>query len=56
MTASQIPSGYSHIHYSFGDITPDFDVDMSGSLEQFKLFKATTGFKKIMSFGGWSFS
>jgi LysM repeat protein len=56
MDASQIPSGYSHIHYSFGGITADYQVDVSESQAQFDKFKQTTGFKKILSFGGWSFS
>ena len=56
MTAAQIPSGYSHIHYAFGGITNDYQVDVSDTQTQFNDFKATTGFKKILSFGGWSFS
>lgn len=56
MTAAQIPSGYSHIHYAFGGITNNYQVDVSDSQAQFNDFKATTGFKKILSFGGWSFS
>ncbi|KAK4034272.1 hypothetical protein C8A01DRAFT_39279 [Parachaetomium inaequale] len=56
MDASQIPSGYSHIHYSFGGITADYQVDVSESQAQFDKFKQTTGFKKILPFGGWWFS
>ncbi|KAL2260089.1 hypothetical protein VTK26DRAFT_6028 [Humicola hyalothermophila] len=56
MSASRIPPGYTHIHYSFGGITNDYRVDASDFQAQFDEFKATTGFKKILSFGGWSFS
>ncbi|KAH6849837.1 glycoside hydrolase superfamily [Chaetomium sp. MPI-CAGE-AT-0009] len=54
MRADQIPAGYSHVHFSFGGMTPDFAVDLSGSMEQFELFVKQTGFKKILAFGGWS--
>ncbi|KAL8393756.1 hypothetical protein RB595_003486 [Gaeumannomyces hyphopodioides] len=48
---------YSHIHFAFADITPnDFRVDVSKIQAQFELFKAMTGVKKIISFGGWEFS
>ncbi|TFA97437.1 hypothetical protein CCMA1212_010831 [Trichoderma ghanense] len=33
MDASQIPGSYSHIHYAFGSITSDFQVDLSQSLD-----------------------
>jgi chitinase len=56
MTAAQIPSGYSHIHDTFGGITNDYQVDVSDTQAQFNEFKVTTRFKKILSFGGWSFS
>ncbi|KAH6636435.1 glycoside hydrolase superfamily [Chaetomium tenue] len=54
MRADQIPSGYSHVHFSFAGITPNFTVDLSGATEQFQLFVKQTGFKKILAFGGWS--
>lgn len=57
MSVSQIPTGYTHIHYAFASITKDFQVDTSDTPQQFQDFtKATGGFKKIVSFGGWSFS
>ncbi|OJJ78536.1 uncharacterized protein ASPGLDRAFT_40729 [Aspergillus glaucus CBS 516.65] len=31
MNASQLPSSYSHVHFAFGQISSDFDVDLSGS-------------------------
>ncbi|KAL7782928.1 glycoside hydrolase family 18 protein [Trichoderma ceciliae] len=56
MDASQLPTSYTHIHYAFGSITKDFQVDPSASMDQFEIFANSTGFKRILSFGGWSFS
>lgn len=58
MAVSQIDTGYyTHIHYAFADITPDtFEVDVSKYQFQFDQFKAMTGIKRIISFGGWEFS
>ncbi|KAH8806182.1 class V chitinase-like protein, partial [Xylogone sp. PMI_703] len=56
MPVSAIPSGYTHIHYAFAEITPDFKVDVSADQDAFDQFAAATGFKRILSFGGWSFS
>ncbi|KAH8882398.1 glycoside hydrolase, partial [Thozetella sp. PMI_491] len=57
MEASQIPDTYTHIHYAFATITSDFKVDVSDTPGAFESFVAATGsFKKIVSFGGWSFS
>jgi chitinase len=47
---------HTHIHFAFGSITKDFKVDVSKVQEQFDKFKAMTGIKKILSFGGWAFS
>jgi chitinase len=49
-------TGYTHVHYAFGGISTSFDVDVSGQETIFQEFKALTGAKRIMSFGGWSFS
>ncbi len=56
MDASAIPSGYTHMHYAFGGLTSDYQVDLSQYATQWKRFAAMTGFKRILSFGGWSFS
>ncbi|KAK9364399.1 hypothetical protein V1509DRAFT_78068 [Lipomyces kononenkoae] len=56
MTASQLPPSYSHVHFAFGQISDDFDVDLSSVESQFTTFAALTSFKRILSFGGWSFS
>ncbi|KAL4879465.1 hypothetical protein BJY04DRAFT_220061 [Aspergillus karnatakaensis] len=49
---------FTHIHFAFGDITPDFKVDVAPVQEQFDKLKAMEGgsIKRILSFGGWAFS
>ncbi|KAF1968718.1 glycoside hydrolase [Bimuria novae-zelandiae CBS 107.79] len=51
-------SRYSHIHFAFANIYSDFKVAMAPKVnEQFvKFMKTTSGVKKILNFGGWSFS
>lgn len=57
MSADQIPAGYSHIHFSFAGMDKNFSVSLSGATaDQFQLFAKQTGFKRILAFGGWSFS
>ncbi|KAK4236578.1 hypothetical protein C8A03DRAFT_16799, partial [Achaetomium macrosporum] len=43
-------------HFAFGNITTDYHVDVSGLQSAYNDFKALTGVKRIMSFGGWTFS
>ncbi|KAL7802066.1 glycoside hydrolase family 18 protein [Trichoderma aethiopicum] len=43
MHASQIPGSYSHVHYAFGSITSDFEVDLSQHFDQFEVFANSTG-------------
>lgn len=47
---------YTHLHYAFGGISDSFDVDMTGQDTMLREFKAINNVKRIMSFGGWSFS
>ncbi|KAH3015121.1 hypothetical protein KXW60_007897 [Aspergillus fumigatus] len=47
---------YSHVHFAFATVTPGFDVDTSSVEDEFRRFVKRTGFKKILSFGGWAFS
>ncbi|KAJ8120461.1 hypothetical protein ONZ43_g2835 [Nemania bipapillata] len=56
MWPQSIPAFYTHVHFAFGNISSDYDVDVSGVEHMFKQFKAKTGFKHILSFGGWAFS
>ncbi|KAF4160411.1 hypothetical protein CNMCM6069_008761 [Aspergillus lentulus] len=49
-------SFYTHIHFAFADITTTFEVDISAVELQFNMLKGMTGIKRILSFGGWSFS
>jgi chitinase len=56
MSADKIPSGYTHIHFAFGGISSSYAVDMSAVQDQFEIFAQRTSYKRILSFGGWSFS
>ena len=45
------------MHFSFGTITPDFQINVDSIKDQFAKLKAwNTPIKKILSFGGWAFS
>ncbi|KAE8404906.1 hypothetical protein BDV37DRAFT_293585 [Aspergillus pseudonomiae] len=57
MSASEIPADkYTHIHFAFGTVTSNFDIDIPDVYYEFSKFMKTSGFKKILSFGGWAFS
>ncbi|KAK2797393.1 hypothetical protein FQN50_009194 [Emmonsiellopsis sp. PD_5] len=47
---------YTHIHFAFIGVTPEFAIDPSNVQEQFDIFKGMSGVKRIISFGGWDFS
>ncbi|KAL4935175.1 hypothetical protein BDV06DRAFT_234584 [Aspergillus oleicola] len=49
---------YTHLHFGFGTLTHEFDVETGDTLStyQFGEFKKITGAKRILSFGGWAFS
>jgi GH18 family chitinase len=50
-------SDYTHIHYSFADILPDYTIYLDPlASDQFNDFKSLSGVKKIVSFGGWGIS
>ncbi|AEO69851.1 8553ff05-870f-4b92-b10e-2b4ef4e5facd [Thermothielavioides terrestris] len=59
LDVSQIDtSQYTHIHYAFATLTKDYQVvigDIAAQYE-FRKFAALTGVKRILSFGGWTFS
>ncbi|KAJ9293520.1 CAZyme family GH18 [Paecilomyces variotii] len=47
---------YTHIHLSFGEVSTSYEVNISSIQDQWELFQQLSGFKKILSLGGWSFS
>ena len=47
---------FTHIHFAFADVTPDFKVDVSKVQTQFDKFKALRKSKRIVAFGGWAAS
>uniref|UniRef100_A0A0L0NAP9 chitinase n=1 Tax=Tolypocladium ophioglossoides (strain CBS 100239) TaxID=1163406 RepID=A0A0L0NAP9_TOLOC len=52
------PEQYTHLHFAFGTITPDYRVhtgDVATTYE-FENFKRIRGPNRILSFGGWDFS
>lgn len=49
-------SAYTHVHLSFAVITSDFEIDVSSMQDQFDAFLSMTGFKHIVTIGGWTFS
>ncbi|BAE60282.1 unnamed protein product [Aspergillus oryzae RIB40] len=57
MSVKEIPANkYSHIHFAFATVTSSFDVDISDVEYEFSRFVKMSGFKKILTFGGWAFS
>ncbi|KAM0612974.1 hypothetical protein ACHAO3_006945 [Verticillium nonalfalfae] len=57
MAVNQIDTSvYTHVHYSFITINPDFTLSTKDVASQLSLFMSMTGIKKIMSIGGWAFS
>lgn len=49
-------SNYTHIHFGFGDLTPNFDVSIDSLRDQLIAFAGMIDIKRIISFGGWGFS
>lgn len=58
MDASQIDPSFTHVHFAFGMITPQFEIYQENQYAefQFQQFKKIKGPKRIISFGGWVFS
>ncbi|KAK2816781.1 hypothetical protein FQN49_007988 [Arthroderma sp. PD_2] len=58
MDVRQIHPSYTHIHFAFGMLTEDFKVylEVQYAKYQFEQFKKLSGPKRILSFGGWTFS
>ncbi|UKZ76853.1 hypothetical protein TrVFT333_004568 [Trichoderma virens FT-333] len=56
MHPKSIPkNNFTHVHFAFGTVTEEFDVDISDYETEFSAFKEGE-YKKILSFGGWDFS
>ncbi|EWZ84453.1 hypothetical protein FOWG_12248 [Fusarium oxysporum f. sp. lycopersici MN25] len=53
---SAFMSGWTHVHFAFANITTDYKVSVQDTYGQFKNFKGLKGIKRIIAFGGWSFS
>ncbi|RKL01467.1 hypothetical protein BFJ71_g5244 [Fusarium oxysporum] len=53
---SAFMSGWTHVHFAFANITSDYKVSVQDTYGQFKNFKGLKGIKRIIAFGGWSFS
>ncbi|KAL5050619.1 hypothetical protein BDW71DRAFT_215869 [Aspergillus fruticulosus] len=58
MHVDDIPDGYTHIHFAFGEFSSDLQVIIKEDhQEQWDAFiSADRDYRKILSFGGWEFS
>ncbi|KAK4449031.1 hypothetical protein QBC34DRAFT_463610 [Podospora aff. communis PSN243] len=58
MDVNDIPKldGYTHIHFSFANLTEDFVPSISGVQDQWDKFVKLKNVKRIVAFGGWAFS
>lgn len=57
MDVRRIDKSYTHVHFSFAEVTPDFHVSIGSNItEQFDAFKKLSGPKRVLAFGGWTFS
>lgn len=57
MDVRRIDKSYTHVHFSFAEVTPDFHVSISSNItDQFDAFKKLSGPKRVLAFGGWTFS
>lgn len=58
MHVDDIPDGYTHIHFAFGEFSSDLQIIIKEDhQEQWDAFiSADRGYRKILSFGGWEFS
>ncbi|KXJ84788.1 hypothetical protein Micbo1qcDRAFT_226918 [Microdochium bolleyi] len=54
---SNVNKGYTIMHWAFAEINMnDFTVKIVDDFNQWDKFKALTGVKKVISFGGWAYS
>lgn len=54
--ASFDTSKYTHVHFAFAQISSSYGINVSGIEDQFQRFTALKEVKRVLSFGGWSFS
>ncbi|MCJ1310400.1 hypothetical protein MMC25_004064 [Agyrium rufum] len=46
----------THVHFGFGNLTSDWQVDVSGIQDQFEGLLELQSVKRVISLGGWAFS
>lgn len=58
MDVRRVDPSFTHIHFAFAEITSDYKVSIGAETKsQFEAFKSMdTNAKKVLAFGGWSFS
>jgi chitinase len=56
LDADDIPDHFSHVHFAFIDLSFDFVPSTARFQDQFDKFTKRKDWKRIASFGGWSFS
>jgi hypothetical protein len=56
MRVGSIPSEYTIVHWAFADLTRNYDIRVSPYEKDWAAFTQATGYKKVVSFGGWAFS
>jgi GH18 family chitinase len=58
MHVNDIPEGYTHVHFAFGEFSSDLQVIIKEDhQEQWDAYiSADRDYRKILSFGGWEFS
>jgi chitinase len=47
---------YTHVHFAFANLTKDYALGLGDQMIQWSLIVHLTGFKTIISIGGWAFS
>ncbi|KAJ0426708.1 hypothetical protein BJY00DRAFT_1086 [Aspergillus carlsbadensis] len=56
MLPRHISNSWTHIHFAFAGISESFEVELGELQDMFDEFKQIRTSKRIVSFGGWSFS
>ncbi|KAF2167032.1 glycoside hydrolase family 18 protein [Zasmidium cellare ATCC 36951] len=53
---ASIPERYTIVHWAFANISDSFEPSVTPYEDGWAKFKDQTGFKRVVSFGGWTFS